>query len=192
MSRSPLAVRQSVMGAARFAPNSLVLPQPSRTLTTSPIVRALPWARNVKTVHMSEPQDLKNLNHVRMDRPISPELSIYQPQLTWYSSIFNRITGVGMSVLLYGYCMSYAVLPFTGYGELLSSVNVIQFFHELPVWAKLLVKAPLAATFSFHTFNGMRHLSWDSGYFLDLKTSYMAGYTVIGASILATVGLCML
>ena len=38
------------------------------------------------------------LNEQRLRRPNSPHMTIYQPQLTWYSSIANRITGVGLSV----------------------------------------------------------------------------------------------
>jgi succinate dehydrogenase (ubiquinone) cytochrome b560 subunit len=33
----------------------------------------------------------------RKHRPISPHLSIYQPQITWYLSMFNRITGAILS-----------------------------------------------------------------------------------------------
>lgn len=33
------------------------------------------------------------LRQQRKVRPISPHLSIYQPQLTWYGSAAHRITG---------------------------------------------------------------------------------------------------
>lgn len=32
----------------------------------------------------------------RLNRPTSPHLLIYQPQLTWYLSAFHRITGAGI------------------------------------------------------------------------------------------------
>ncbi|MWN16061.1 succinate dehydrogenase, cytochrome b556 subunit, partial [Escherichia coli] len=50
---------------------------------------------------MTEEQDLQHLNARRNDRPISPHVEIYQPQLTWCSSIAHRVTGVGLSGALY-------------------------------------------------------------------------------------------
>jgi succinate dehydrogenase (ubiquinone) cytochrome b560 subunit len=41
------------------------------------------------------------LNAQRLRRPSSPHFTIYQPQLTWYASIANRMTGVGLSVRTY-------------------------------------------------------------------------------------------
>lgn len=38
------------------------------------------------------------LNKQRVVRPSSPHFTIYQPQLTWVASIFNRVAGVGLSV----------------------------------------------------------------------------------------------
>lgn len=59
-----------------------------------------------------------------------------------------------------------------------------------------------AAQFWFHTFNGLRHLGWDTGFSaflrllwplraytlvdLDLKKSYVAGYIVLGSTAVAT------
>lgn len=37
------------------------------------------------------------LNAQRLRRPSSPHFQIYQPQITWYGSIINRVTGVGLS-----------------------------------------------------------------------------------------------
>lgn len=41
------------------------------------------------------------LNKQRLRRPSSPHFTIYQPQLTWISSIANRFTGVSLSVCEY-------------------------------------------------------------------------------------------
>jgi len=182
---SPLASTQGTMGAMRLAP---------RTLHTSPVSRALNWSKQppAKVVSLNEEQDLKQLNQRRNERPISPHLTIYQPQLTWYSSIANRFTGVGMSAGLYAYAIAYLAAPHVGLGELLSSGSLVELVSQMPVWAKLAIKAPLAATFSYHFLNGLRHLSWDWGFFLQLRTSYLAGYTVLAATAASTVGLCML
>ncbi|WFD22753.1 cytochrome b subunit of succinate dehydrogenase, Sdh3p [Malassezia equina] len=182
---SPLASTQGVLGAMRLAP---------RALHTSPVSRALNWSKQqpAKVVSLTEEQDLKQLNQRRNQRPISPHLTIYQPQLTWYSSIANRITGVGMSAGLYAYAIAYLAAPHAGLGELFSSGSLVDIVSHMPTWAKLAIKAPLAATFSYHLFNGLRHLSWDWGFFLQLRTSYVAGYTVLAATAASTVALCML
>lgn len=62
-----------------------------------------------------------------------------------------------MSVL-YGYAIAYLVAP-----EALSSANVIELAASLPDTVKIAAKAILAAPFAFHSWNGLRHLSWDMG-----------------------------
>lgn len=163
--RSSVAPSRGVMGAVRFVPGSVALAQQQpRSLTTSPVARGLPWAKRVETRPVSQEQDFKELNVVRNDRPISPHFTIYQPQLTWYTSIVNRVTGAGLSFGLYTFMTAYAVAPLLGYTECLSSAHLTQVVAELPQWAKLAVKVPLAASISFHSLNGLRHLSWDMGY----------------------------
>lgn len=139
-------------------------PMQARALRTSAAMRALPHHGNAPVHVVSDKEDLRNLNETRMERPISPHFTIYQPQLTWLASIANRGTGAGLSVLLYAYAIGYVAAPHVGLGELLSSASLIDFVGHLPTWVKLSVKAPLAAAASFHTFNGFRHLGWDMGY----------------------------
>ncbi|WFC95950.1 cytochrome b subunit of succinate dehydrogenase, Sdh3p [Malassezia brasiliensis] len=191
--RSSLTSTRSVLGTARCVPASFMLAQQApRSLTTTPVARALPWAKHATTRPVSLEQDFKELNVVRNERPTSPHFTIYQPQLTWLSSIVNRITGAGLSLGLYGFMSAYAAAPLMGWTDCLSSAHLVQVVATMPYWAKLAVKVPLAAAFSFHTFNGLRHLSWDMGYFLSLKTSYIAGYTTIGLSLASTIYLSML
>jgi succinate dehydrogenase (ubiquinone) cytochrome b560 subunit len=124
------------------------------------------------------------LNKQRLQRPSSPHFTIYQPQLTWLGSIANRITGAGLSVLLYGFSLAYLFVPGT-----FDSAHVVDFVSGLPEGVKYAGKAILAAPFAFHSFNGLRHLSWDAGKFLSLKGAYRTGYAVLGATAVATVGL---
>ncbi len=53
------------------------------------------------TTKLSQQQNLDLLNEQRAKRPSSPHFTIYQPQITWYLSIINRITGTGLSVREY-------------------------------------------------------------------------------------------
>ncbi|KAE8266979.1 hypothetical protein A4X09_0g5370 [Tilletia walkeri] len=147
---------------------------------------------STKTVSLSQDESLELLNKQRSLRPTSPHLTIYQPQLTWYGSIANRVTGVGLSVLMYGWALSYLAAPYIGLDTVLSSAYLAEFASHMPFWLKTTVKAPLAIAASYHTFNGFRHLAWDFGYFLSLKGAYASGYAVIAATLASTVGLLML
>ena len=63
-----------------------------------------------------------------------------------------------MRVVLYAYALAYLVAP-----ETFSSANVIDTIAALPESVKYAGKAILAAPFAFHSWNGIRHLSWDVG-----------------------------
>jgi hypothetical protein len=54
--------------------------------------------RELKTESL-KPEDMRAiLDKQRLNRPSSPHMTIYEPQITWYASIFHRITGTGLSV----------------------------------------------------------------------------------------------
>ena len=185
------APRISRVGAPLVRSPVAMMQMQQRVLSTSAPVRVL-GKQDVKTVEVNADQDLKQINVKRNERPISPHLQIYQPQLSWLSSITHRFTGTGMSIGLYTFAFAYLAGPYVGCGDLFSSASLIDLVHQLPTWAKLSLKVPAAATLSYHFFNGLRHLSWDIGWVLDLRKSYAAGYTVIASTAVATVFLCML
>lgn len=88
-------------------------------LPTSFALRTLPSQRFVssssknpaaaaQTTKLSQQQNLELLNHQRALRPSSPHFTIYQPQITWYLSIINRITGTGLSVCKLPRCAAHS------------------------------------------------------------------------------------
>ncbi|EIM90747.1 succinate dehydrogenase cytochrome b560 subunit [Stereum hirsutum FP-91666 SS1] len=143
--------------------------------------------RTIKTQSLPPSASEEILNTQRLNRPSSPHFTIYQPQLTWIGSIFNRATGAALSVLLYGFSIAYLVAPDT-----FSSKNVVDTVKKLPESVKYAAKGILALPFAFHSFNGLRHLAWDSGRFLTLKGAYSSGYAVLGATAIGTIGLVLL
>ncbi|KAJ3407046.1 hypothetical protein HDV05_005625 [Chytridiales sp. JEL 0842] len=118
-------------------------------------------------------------------RPISPHLTIYQPQLTWYLSALHRITGAAIGGAFYLGAMWYAVAPFSS-AAVAASVASAPFI--LNFLGKLLITAPTA----FHSVNGLRHLTWDTGRALELKGVYQTGYAVVGVSALLAIGLALI
>ena len=114
------------------------------------------------------------------DRPLSPDLQIYRPQLTSVLSISHRVTGIVMSVcsvLLVAWLIAAASEPqtYTAVQELMRSW--IGFFLLF------------GATFSlfFHLCNGIRHLVWDAGHGFMLRTIYASGWTVLATSVVLTI-----
>lgn len=114
------------------------------------------------------------------DRPLSPDVQIYRPQLTSVLSISHRITGIAMSVgsmLLVAWLIAAASGPQT-----YSAVQGL-----MRSWIGLVLL--LAGTFSlfFHFCNGIRHLVWDAGHGFLLRTIYASGWTVLAASVVLTI-----
>ncbi|KAI0328288.1 succinate dehydrogenase cytochrome b560 subunit [Cubamyces sp. BRFM 1775] len=155
-----------------------------RNVARNPVLRSLIAKRFVQTESLPPSAEQQILNQQRLRRPSSPHFTIYQPQLTWIGSIANRVTGAGLSVLLYGYALAYLVAPGT-----FDSTHVIEFIGGLPDALKYAGKAILAAPFAYHSWNGLRHLGWDMGKFITLKGAYTSGYAVLAATAVSTVAL---
>jgi succinate dehydrogenase / fumarate reductase, cytochrome b subunit len=111
-------------------------------------------------------------------RPLSPHLSVYRiSRYTLATSIFNRFTGVGLSLgllLLTYWLMAVAggARPYERAVTVLSS----------PL-AKL-VYALLIIAFCYHLVAGIRHLVWDTGRGLERAQSQKSAYLVVAISIL--------
>lgn len=113
------------------------------------------------------------------NRPLSPHLQVYKPQLTSVLSITHRATGIVLSVgtlLLVYWLLALAAGPqaFDTARGLFAS------------WfGRLLL---LAMTFSlfYHLCNGIRHLFWDVGMGFELKSVYTSGKAVVGGAVVLT------
>jgi succinate dehydrogenase / fumarate reductase cytochrome b subunit len=115
----------------------------------------------------------------RRERPLSPNIQIYRPQLTSVLSIANRITGVILSVFavfLVIWLSAAAEGPqtFTNVQEITGS------------WFGQLLMAGGVFCFYMHLFGGIRHLFWDAGYGFRLRTIYASGWAVVISSFLFT------
>jgi succinate dehydrogenase / fumarate reductase cytochrome b subunit len=115
-----------------------------------------------------------------IDRPLSPHLQIYKPQLTSMLSILHRITGAALAAgsLLLTWWL-FAVLA----GE--HAFSVFRDFRESFI-GQVMIFGWLFC-FVYHFLNGIRHLKWDMGYGLNLKSVYRTGYIVVIGSVIITV-----
>ncbi len=108
----------------------------------------------------------------RGNRPLSPHLQIYRPQLTWVLSILHRFTGVVLSVgalLLVGWLMAAASGP-----SVYSKVA-----PYLVSTSGLIIIAAFSFALIYHLLNGIRHLIWDTGHWLRLREVYASGWAVV-------------
>jgi succinate dehydrogenase (ubiquinone) cytochrome b560 subunit len=76
-------------------------------------------------------------------------------------SIANRVTGSFLSGALYLGAVTYLLHPMY---PAIDSAHLVDLVTSLPTWAKGSAKLIFAVPFTFHTFNGIRHLAWDIGY----------------------------
>jgi succinate dehydrogenase / fumarate reductase cytochrome b subunit len=113
-------------------------------------------------------------------RPLSPHLQIWRWTPTMAASITHRATGVALyagTILLatWAFAASRGAAFYEPVGAFLASpLGVLILFGY--VWALM-----------FHAINGLRHLYWDMGRGLDVKTAAMTAWFAYAASILLAI-----
>ncbi|WP_162937951.1 succinate dehydrogenase, cytochrome b556 subunit [Kiloniella sp. EL199] len=118
----------------------------------------------------------------RGNRPLSPHLQVYRPQLTSVLSILFRIMGVATSV---GSIVLIWWLAAAASGA--EYFELVQSF--LGSWFGRLLLFGWTLALVFHLCNGIRHLYWDAGKGLELETAYASGKAVIVSTVIITLGL---
>ena len=113
------------------------------------------------------------------NRPLSPHLQIYKPQLTSVLSISHRMTGFALSMII---LFSPIIIYFLTYSK---ETHQIMISILQNIFIKIIFSLALFGLL-YHLCNGIRHLAWDAGYGLDLENSYKSGYAVIISSIVLT------
>lgn len=102
----------------------------------------------------------------------------------------NRITGSILSGGFYIFGAAYLVSPLFGWH--LDSASLAAAFATWPLAAKVLAKMTVAFPFTFHGFNGIRHLIWDTGAQLQNQQVIRTGWTVMGLSLVSALYLAFI
>lgn len=116
----------------------------------------------------------------RGNRPLSPHLTIYRPQMTSISSILVRITGTGLIVgalLVVWWFLAAATSP-----EYFATADGV-----ITSWFGDLVMALSVWALWYHALGGLRHLYWDTGRGLEVEFAEKLGLVMIVLSVVLTV-----
>ena len=114
------------------------------------------------------------------NRPLSPHLTIYRPQLNSVTSILTRITG---NALLLGALL--IVWWFLAAATSESYFNVAN--GVITSWFGDLVMFGSVWALWYHTLAGVRHLIWDNAAMLELDLVEKLGWGIVGGSVVLTI-----
>ncbi len=115
----------------------------------------------------------------RVERPLSPHIQIYKVQITSVSSILTRITGHALmaGVILGVWWLTSAAVS----DEAFATANAV-----VTSWfGKLVFTGSLWAIW-YHYLAGLRHLYYDAGHGLEIKTAEMLGWVCVIGSVVLT------
>ncbi|SHG89998.1 succinate dehydrogenase subunit C [Cognatiyoonia sediminum] len=116
----------------------------------------------------------------RGNRPLSPHLTIYRPQMTSMTSIFVRITGNALIVAALMIVWWFAAAATGPEAFATADAFLRSWFGDLvlflSVWAMW-----------YHLLGGVRHLIWDTGRMLKVEQAETLGLVMIIGSVLMTI-----
>ena len=116
----------------------------------------------------------------RGNRPLSPHIAIYRPQLTSITSILTRITGnaliVAMLLVVWWLAAAAASPEAFGWADAVITSWFGDLVMLLSLWAVW-----------YHTLLGIRHLIWDTGSMLDIGRAEMLGWICVFGSVVLTI-----
>lgn len=115
----------------------------------------------------------------RTERPLSPHLQVYKPQMTSVMSILHRMTGAALGV---GTLLVIWWLVAAAVGE--EAYNTVRAFTES--WVGTVLLFGWSVALFYHLCNGIRHLIWDTGYLFELKNAFRAGWFVLFMTVVLT------
>jgi succinate dehydrogenase / fumarate reductase cytochrome b subunit len=113
-------------------------------------------------------------------RPLSPHLTIYRPQLTSIASILNRLTGI--SLIVAAFLAVWWLLAAASSPEAYALANgfITSWFGDLVMTLSLWA-------LWYHYLGGLRHLLFDAGHGLEIETAEKLGWAVVAGSVILTV-----
>lgn len=115
----------------------------------------------------------------KRNRPLSPHLQIYKPQITSVLSIFHRMAGVGLAIGGVGVVAFLWALMMGP--EAFASVKEFMAHPFMQV-----ILAGFVVTLCFYFYGVIRHLYWDIGKGFEIRSVYISGWLLIAATIVTS------
>src|SRR5690606_13556253 len=119
------------------------------------------------------------VEELSVDRPISPHLTIYKPQVTSVMSVLHRASVLVSIAALLWLSLLFIAAP---YGE--------QRFEAVAgivcSWHGKVLLAFLALSLFYHLCNGIRHLAWDTARGLTMPAIRSSAVWVLAAAVVLT------
>ncbi|XP_032898138.1 succinate dehydrogenase cytochrome b560 subunit, mitochondrial isoform X1 [Amblyraja radiata] len=152
-------------------------------ISPGPLLHRVCWAGSTSQQEMDQFWQ----KNQRLNRPLSPHIAIYRWSLPMAMSILHRGTGAALSSGVSLFAVAALLLPgdYPGYLELLRSL-------QLGTGLIGALKFTLAFPLAYHTWNGMRHLVWDTAHALRMPQVQSSGYLVLTLTVATCLGLAML
>jgi len=113
------------------------------------------------------------------NRPLSPHIQVYKPQLTSVLSITHRMTGVALA--FGAFLLANWVISATYGPEAFAMAQGL-----LASWFGRLVLFGMTLSLFFHLGNGIRHLAWDIGKGFELPQVRRSGILVLAFTVIMT------
>src|SRR4051794_25230739 len=112
--------------------------------------------------------------------PKSPHLQVWRWHITMWTSILHRATGVALYVgalivAAWAWALSAGPDQYADFKGLMGS------------WPGKVVMFGLTVSAFYHLANGVRHLVWDTGHGLDIKSANASAIVVFAFALAATV-----
>ena len=120
------------------------------------------------------------------NRPLSPHIQIYKPQIGSFTSILHRATGIFLYIGVVVMC--WAIVHYAYQVEILIHGDVEENTCDCS-WKYFFYLIVAAWSFSlyYHLCNGIRHLFWDIGKGFNKNTANRNGILVLLSSFLMTI-----
>ncbi len=129
--------------------------------------------------------DKKNASSINR-RPTSPHLQIYRWNVSSFTSIMHRFTGVGLffSILILSWYITYYTYQINISDSSVSCDCPMQNFIDIAFFC---VGSFLTFALYYHFCNGIRHLFWDIGFGYEKTRAKSNGILVILTAILLSI-----
>jgi succinate dehydrogenase / fumarate reductase cytochrome b subunit len=116
------------------------------------------------------------------NRPLSPHIQIYKPQITSITSILHRLTGVALYLGVVLLCILISHYTY--------QVNIVQKEYKCDciILKTIIYTVMFLWTFAlyYHLSNGIRHLFWDIGKGFEIETVRKTGIAVLVTALTLT------